>query len=69
MPRAATKKTEVLAAYEADMARCLSERAPKELLMWGAGTNAPLGVSSRDGDPSEADHGQVLGSATTVLLA
>ena len=45
-------KPEVLAAYEADMARCLSERAPTELLMWGSDTNASLGVSSRDNDPS-----------------
>ena len=56
-----SQKPEVLAAYEADMARCLSERAPTDLLMWGTDANASLGVSSRDDDPSEAGHDQVLG--------
>jgi len=35
-----SQKPEVLAAYEVDMARCLSERAPTELLMWGTDANA-----------------------------
>ena len=56
-----SQKPEVLAAYEVDMARCLSERAPTELLMWGTDANASLGVSSRDDDPREAGRDRVLG--------